>query len=332
MRTDCGCPIALLVWALLLGGVSLHGIGGPFRDEPVKPLPLTLQLNDKKVYLGGLLFHDRRLSRNNTIACVNCHDLQRAGTDHQRFSTGIFGNLGGLNSPTVFNAGFNFRQFWDGRAETLEEQAREPIQDPREMGSNWGEVIEKLRADDQYRRFFRASYPEGITPETVTNAIAEFERSLYTPNSRFDQYLRGDADAITPDEKRGYELFKSYGCVSCHQGMNVGGNMFQKFGVMKNYFKERKGKIKNVDLGRYNVTGNEQDKYYFKVPSLRLVAFTPPYFHDGSAKTLREAVDVMFEFQLGRIGSEADKNNIVKFLKTLAGNMRARGVSANDAK
>lgn len=319
MKARCVAVVVSMIYSAMLAA-------NPSLDEPIKPLPLQLDLDPKKVELGRMLFHETRLSADDSISCSTCHRLDQAGTDRQRVSTGINGHRGAVNSPTVFNSGFNFRQFWDGRARTLEEQVAGPLHNPKEMGSNWTQAIEKLKLSDRYREFFRI-YPDGITAKNISNAIATFERSLYTPNSRFDQYLRGRTNAITAEEERGYKLFKSFGCISCHQGVNVGGNMFQKFGVMKDYFKYRRsGNINEADYGRYNVTRNESDKHYFKVPSLRLVALTPPYFHDGSAKTLREAVDVMFEFQLGRIGSDDEKEAIIKFLKSLPGEFPEQGM------
>ena len=189
------------------------------------------------------------------------------------------------------------------------------------MESIWPDVVTKLFQDKDYPRMFQESYPndtEIISRDNIKDAIAEFMRSLITPNSRFDQWLRGNTEAISEHEKEGYALFKRYGCVSCHQGANVGGNMFQVFGVINDYFRKR-GNITDADLGRFNVTGNEVDKHAFKVPSLRMAAHTAPYLHDGSAETLRDAVDAMFEFQLGREAPDEDKEAIVAFIKTLAG-------------
>ena len=218
----------------------------------------------------------------------------------------------------MFNAGFNFRQFWDGRARDLEAQIDGPIQNPLEMGNLWPDVVSKLYQDSDYPARFNAIYEDGINRKNVKNAIAEYVKSLITPNSRFDRWLKGDEGALTPYEKHGYALFKDYGCVSCHQGANVGGNMYQVFGVLNDYFK-RRGDITDADLGLYNVTGNEEDRHSFKVPSLRMAAHTAPYLHDGSAETLRDAVDAMFEFQLGREAPDEDKDAIVAFIKTLAG-------------
>ena len=189
------------------------------------------------------------------------------------------------------------------------------------MAALWPDVVAKLYLDPKYPDLFDAIYPDGITRETIKDAISEFERALITPNSPFDKWLGGDEDAITEQEKHGYELFKMYGCSSCHQGANVGGNMFQVFGVLNSYFEVR-GNITKADLGRYNVTGNDADRHAFKVPSLRLASLTPPYFHDGGAPTLRVAVDIMFHHQLGREAPDQDKEDIVAFIKTLAGELR----------
>jgi cytochrome c peroxidase len=286
-------------------------------DEPIKPLPAKLNLDARKVTLGRALFHDKRLSKDNSLSCASCHDLAAGGVDGKQFAVGIKGQVGPINTPTVLNSGLNFRQFWDGRAATLEEQAAGPVHNPGEMGSNWPEVIGKLSQDKALVERFKASYPDGLQPRNIQDAIATFERSLITP-SRFDRYLNGESNALQEDEKRGYQLFKNYGCVACHQGVGVGGNMYQAFGVLGNYFKD-KGKITEADLGRYAVTKNELDRHVFKVPSLRNVELTAPYFHDGSAKTLEDAVEVMFRYQLGRTAPATEKALIVRFLKTLTG-------------
>ena len=293
----------------------------PGPREPLKPIPEAVDVDPEKVALGRALFHDPRLSKDNTTACVSCHDLVNGGDDGRRVSVGVEGREGPINAPTVFNAGLNFRQFWDGRARDLEQQIDGPVQAPAELGSLWPEVLAKLHAHEDYAERFRALYPDGINRTNVKDALAEFMRSLITPNGRFDRWLKGEAEALSREEKRGYALFKHYGCVSCHQGANVGGNMFQVFGVLNEYFK-RRGDITDADFGRYNITGNPADRHAFKVPSLRMAALTAPYLHDGSAETLRDAVDAMFEFQLGREAPDADKDAIVTFLKTLPGENR----------
>jgi cytochrome c peroxidase len=307
---------SILGAALLLCSLSVRAAG---YDEPIRPLPQLkdLKLDEGKVRLGERMFNDVRLSRDNTMACVTCHALDKGGVDGRKSSLGINGQEGPINAPTVYNSGLNFRQFWDGRAGSLEEQAAGPVHNPKEMGSNWPEVMVKLSQDTRVVEQFRGSYKDGLQPRNIQDAIATFERSLLTP-SRFDRYLQGDARAITTEEAAGYQRFKSYGCVACHQGVNVGGNMFQMFGVMGDYFQKR-GNATEADLGRYNVTKRESDRHVFKVPSLRNVALTAPYFHDGSAATLGDAVDVMFKYQLGRPAPDEDKRLIIKFLMTLSG-------------
>ncbi|WP_172148851.1 cytochrome-c peroxidase [Pseudomonas tumuqii] len=293
-------------------------VGAAPLDEPIKPIPMVQELDPARTELGRRLFQDVRLSANDSVSCASCHQLASGGADQRAFSRGFSGRQALVNTPTVLNAGFNFRQFWDGRAGSLEAQIDAVIENPVEMGSTWQDVIDKVTAAPHYRTAFAAAYPDGVTQANIENAIATFERSLTTPNSRFDQYLRGDADALSAEEKAGYLKFKQYGCIACHQGVNIGGNMFQKFGVMGDYFQAR-GNPSEADLGRFRVTGDEADKNVFKVPSLRNVALTAPYFHDATAKTLEEAVDVMFKYQLGRVASEADMQSIIKFLETLTG-------------
>ena len=296
--------------AALLSSASL--------SEPIKPIPLDARADADKVALGRMLFHDTRLSRDDTVSCASCHDLASGGDDGRVVSVGVAGARGSINAPTVYNTGFNFKQFWDGRSDTLHQQVDGPVQSAVEMASLWPEVLGKLYQDESYPALFGAIYADGVTRDNAKDAISEFMRNLITPNSRFDRWLNGDRAAISDWERKGYELFKSYGCVSCHQGANVGGNMFQVFGVINEYFK-RRGNITDADMGRYNITGNEADMHAFKVPSLRMAAYTAPYLHDGSATTLRDAVDAMFEFQLGRPAPDEDKEAIVAFIKTLAG-------------
>lgn len=302
--------------ALSLAG-ALPTFAAPL-DEPIKPLPQSLKQDPARAEIGRRLFNDPRLSANGTVSCASCHDLSHGGADRRDYSVGFSGQRTGVNAPTVLNAALNFRQFWNGRAASLEAQVDQVVQNPVEMGSKWPDVVATVARDAGYKADFGRAYKDGVTPANIQNAIATYERTLITPDSRFDQYLRGDPKAISDEEKEGYVKFKRYGCIACHQGVNVGGNMFQKFGVMGDYFAKR-GNPTEADLGRYLVTGDDEDKHVFKVPSLRNVALTAPYFHDASAKTLAEAVDVMFRYQLGRAASPADKAAIVKFLKALTG-------------
>ncbi len=297
---------------------------GVVREEPIQPiLPLHIELDERKVRLGDRLFHDVQLSKDNKISCGTCHHLDTNGTDNKIRSVGLGGAEGPINTPTVFNAGFNFRQFWDGRTLSLEEQIDGPLHHPQEMGSNWAEVIGKLKRDQAYVMAFNTLYPQGIQTRTVKDTIATFIRSLYTLNSRFDRYLRLENDAITAEEKEGYRLFKSVGCIACHQGVGIGGNMFQVFGAMRNYFADR-GNVTKADYGRYNLTGRDRDRHVFKVPSLRNVEVTPPYLHDGSVNDLATIVDVMAKYQLGRHLNRKQVSLISKFLKTLTGEYKGK--------
>ena len=292
-------------------------------EEPIQPIRQIPGLDLRKVELGRKLFAEPRLSRDNTVSCASCHDLSTGGTDRRTRSIGINGAVGVINAPTVLNSAFNFTQFWDGRAPGLEEQIDEPIQSRIEMGSNWSEVIQKLNSSPDYIRAFRQIYGNNIQSGFIKNSIAEYERSLSTPNSRFDRYLRHEGQALTVDEQHGYQLFKSLGCASCHQGVNVGGNMYQKLGVMTPYFTNR-SHVNRSDLGRFNVTGDPKDLYMFKVPSLRNVALTAPYFHDGSVSTLPGAIRAMAQYQLGRNLADAEVELIVSFLRTLTGEINGK--------
>jgi cytochrome c peroxidase len=291
--------------------------------EPITPLPRSIAVDARKVDLGRRLFADPRLSADGTISCATCHDLNTGGVDRRVHSRGIGGQQGTINAPTVFNTAFNFRQFWDGRAETLDDQVNGPLLNPVEMGSTWTHVIAMLSADPDYRAAFAAIYPDGIVAANVRDAISSFEHSLITPDSRFDRYLRGERGALSAKEMAGYRLFKQIGCTSCHQGINVGGNMYQKLGIMADYFAAR-GNVKPTDLGLYNLTKRPRDLHFFKVPSLRNVALTPPYLHDGSVATLADAVRVMGRYQLGTELDDADVDKIVAFLDTLTGEYQGK--------
>jgi len=315
---------------LLAAFLACNQVGAQ-ASEPIEPLPTSLDVNKSKVAIGKRLFFDTRLSADGTISCASCHDIDAWGAENRSVSEGIRQQLGDRNSPTVFNSVFNFKQFWDGRADDLSHQAMGPVVNPVEMGmASWSEAIKKLKNDAtlgkdlSYTAAFLNVYGQGISKELVVDAIAEYEKTLITPNAPFDRYLRGETTAISATQKRGYELFKSYGCVSCHQGANVGGNMFQKFGVL-NDISIQEGSL-SEDLGRYTVTKNEWDKRVFKVPSLRLATKTAPYFHNGSVATIEEAVDIMIKYQLGRGVPPQDRDAIIAFLESLVGE-KPQGVS-----
>lgn len=337
--TDTMKPYALLLAFLAAAGlIVLSQVGqsppadtashqrqsSPVGETAFVPLTPGPALPADKVALGARLFHDGRLSRDNTVACASCHDLGKGGTDRRAVSVGVGGQTGDRNAPTVFNAGFNFVQFWDGRAASLEEQAAGPIHNPLEMGSNWNEVISKLKGDPHYAEAFARIYGGPPTETRIADAIACFERSLVTPDSPFDRFLKGDLVALSPRARAGFQRFQDYGCASCHQGVLLGGNMYQRFGVMEDFFRGRPERA--TDLGRFNVTRSEEDRHVFKVPGLRNVALTGPYFHDGSALTLEEAVVVMGRVQLGRDLPAQDVRDIVAFLHSLSGHWQGEAL------
>lgn len=281
--------------------------------EPIKPIPNNVKVHTKKLLLGKKLFSDPILSKDGTISCTTCHDLHNGGDDGLKFSFGIEGKVGNINSPTIYNTIFNFRQFWDGRAKNLREQAIGPITDPVEMGHSMVGVVKKLKKSTEYKNYFNAIYADGITEYNIIDAIIEFEKALITPDSPFDKYLNGDSNAISEQAKEGYRLFKAKGCIICHHGVNVGGNFYNKFGIYED--------ARSKHLGRFNITKREEDKHVFKVPSLRNVELTAPYMHDGRVSTLKEAVGIMTKYQLGRHMDQGDVEAIVKFLKSLTGEL-----------
>ncbi|NOR71888.1 MAG: c-type cytochrome [Methylomarinum sp.] len=296
-----------------------------FANEPIIPIPDDVITQPEQVELGRILFNDVRLSVGDPVSCASCHSMSMGGADGQVVSTGVKSEKGSINSPTVLNSSLQFRQFWNGRAETLLEQIDGPIANPKEMGSSWDEVLKKLKEDVFYVAKFNLLYPDGLTIPNIKQAIITFEESLLTPNSRFDQYLRGNHKAITEDELKGYSLFKEYGCVSCHQGVAVGGNLFQKFGAFGDFFVDR-GYVTEADFGRFSVTKKEQDRFVFKVPTLRNIELTAPYLHDGSIASLENAVIVMMKYQLGRKPKEQNVQLIVQFLKTLTGQYQGKNL------
>ena len=287
--------------------------------EKIVPIE-TISTDPAKVALGNILFHDTRLSVNNTISCASCHDLKTAGVDNEPVSDGVFDLEGGVNAPTVFNSVYNFVQFWDGRAETLAKQAAGPPLNPVEMGcQSFDEIVAKLASDKEMVKMFNAIYPEGITEETITDAIAEFEKTLVTPNSRFDKYLKGDQTAINEQEKAGYDLFLATGCATCHNGPILGGQSYELMGVKADYFADRGKELTNEDNGRFKETQCERDRHRFKTPGLRNVALTWPYYHDATRATLEEAVRDMGIYQSGVKLSQSQISDMVAFLNTLTG-------------
>lgn len=298
------------------------GLASPeFANEPVQPIPDSIPVDPRKVALGYRLYHDVRISANNTVSCATCHPLDKAGVDGLQTSTGIYDQKGFINAPTVYNAALNtVGQFWDGRAADLQTQAGGPPLDELEMGSNWEEITGKLKADPALVKDFAALYPEGITETTITDAIAEFEKTLLTPDCAFDRYLKGDKNALTADEIKGYELFKAHNCATCHVGINFGGQSYEYMGIVADYFQDRGTPLHdNKDYGHFNQTRDSTDFQKFKTPTLRNIALTAPYMHDGTALTLEEATKLMLKYQTGKEVKNKDISLIVGFMNTLTG-------------
>ena len=282
--------------------------------EPISPIPQKVDDVDiKKALLGKELFFDTILSRDNSTACVSCHNVYSGGADVGDVSFGFKHKAGNINSPTVLNSRYNFTQFWNGRAKDLKEQADGPINNPVEHNMNKTLVEKRLNNSQKYQNdFFNIYKTKKIDYDDVLDAIVEFEKALITPNAKFDKFLRGE-EKLTKDEEYGYKLFKHYGCITCHNGINIGSNSFQKFGTLIEY----KSNTNYPD--RSAVTNSEVDKNVFKVPTLRNIVLTAPYFHDGSAKTLDEVIQKMAIYNLGLDISDKDIHYIKKFLETLTG-------------
>lgn len=307
-----------------------------FKNEPVRPIPDSVAVDARKVALGEALYHDTRLSGDGTISCATCHGINTAGVDNKQYSEGIKGQFGGVNAPTSFNACFNFVQFWDGRAATLADQAAGPPLNPVEMGSaSFDEIAARLNADAAFAAKFKTVYPEGLNEKTITDAIAEYEKTLVTPNSPFDRYLKGDKQALTAEQVEGYALFKEYNCATCHAGVNMGGLSYELMGKRADYFKDRevntKSGLTDADNGRWAQTKVERDRYRFKTPTLRNVALTWPYYHDGSVPTLDKAIDMMARYQVGREMPAADVQKVQHFLEALTGQYKGQTLK-NDNK
>jgi cytochrome c peroxidase len=303
---------AILPAAIMAGSASLAA------EEPIQPISPVKEINLALAELGKKLYFDPRLSRSGFISCNSCHNLSMGGTDNLKTSIGDHWQQGPINAPTVLNSSMNVAQFWDGRAADLKAQAGGPIANPGEMAFTHQLAVSVLESIPGYVTEFKLVFGNSdINIDKVTDAIAEFEKTLVTPNSRFDRWLLGDQDALTSNEMAGYRLFKNSGCVACHNGPAVGGNSFQKMGVVEPY------QAKSPAEGLSAVTGKDADRFKFKVPTLRNVEMTYPYFHDGEAETLTEAVDIMGRLQLGRKFSNKENAQIVAFLKTLTGDQPA---------
>jgi len=295
------------------------------NGEAITPVPESIPFDAAKAALGEKMYNDTRISLDGTVSCASCHILELNGADEDdaRTSEGIYGQFGGVNAPTVYNAVFNVQQFWNGRAADLREQAAGPPVNPVEMGDQtWDQIVGRLRQDKALVEEFEALYPgEGLTEMTVTGSIAEFEKTLLTPGCAFDKYLQGDDAALSAEELAGYESFKKNACATCHTGVILGGKSFEELGIFEDYFAARPSDIvyNSDDDGLKGFTGNDSDLHKFKTPGLRNVELTAPYFHDGSMATLEDAVKAMARFELGKELSDAEIASMVAFMKTLTG-------------
>jgi cytochrome c peroxidase len=286
-----------------------------FAREPILPIPKEVEVDHKKALLGKELFFDTLLSKDNSTACISCHNLFNGGADANEVSSGFANKKGNIQAPTVLNSKYNFKQFWNGRASDLLQQADGPINNPAEHNMDAKTVEMKINKSTKYKKMFKKVYGTSkISYNQVLDAIVEFENALTTPNAKFDKYLRGEVK-LTKDEKDGYILFKQNGCITCHNGINIGGNSFQKMGTFLEY------EIKDDYPDRSKVTNDPNHRNVFKVPTLRNINKTAPYFHDASAATLEEALTIMAKHNLGIKLKDDEVKKIVAFLKTLDGDL-----------
>ena len=302
-----------------------------YAQHALQPIPDSLATDIRKVTLGRKMYNDARISLDGTLSCATCHVIDKGGADSRgtRTSEGIYGQFGGINAPTVLNAAFNVEQFWNGRAHTLADQAAGPPVNPVEMGDQtWEQICERLKEDASLLAEFQSIYPEGITQATVTDAIAEYEKTLITPNDRLDQMLKGDENALTEEEKKGLAAFMDNSCAVCHVGKTLGGQSFETLGIYEDYYAAREQSNPDIvynddDKGLAGFTGDTADLHRFKVPGLRNISKTSPYFHDGTQATIEDAVRAMFRFELGvKEAPESDVASISAFLRTLDGEIK----------
>lgn len=316
----CFCLAVLLIYYLatrpqiITSTSTSNSYSEPEVTGAIQPLPDLLRIDSKWASLGKALFHSKLLSKDNSISCASCHMVDYGGDDGFPLSLGVNSQLGERNSPTVLNAVFNFRQFWDGRSNNLAEQVSGPIHNPKEMATNWAQVIAKLEQASEFKQAFLELGSNRINANDIIRAITAYQETLITPGAPIDLFLKGDLQALSEQQKRGYNKFKNFGCISCHQGKNIGGNLYQKLGRLDQHVPADLLQ----DLGRYQITNIDSDKHVFKVPSLRNVAETAPYFHNGSVETLEQAVTIMAKAQLGRDLAPEDVQDLVAFLQSLS--------------
>lgn len=310
----------------LAAGTVFVGATGVTTREPLAPLPEPPLLDPAKVVLGGSLFSDPILSESGQLSCATCHDLKTGGTVHVERTIGYMGRVHQFNAPTIFNVGNIYRLGWRGNLTSLEQQNEKVLLDESIMAVTWDSLLNRLRANPSYSAAFQRIFRRDVDRTALLDTLAVFERSLNTPNSAFDRYLRGESGAMNSKEREGYRIFKDYGCASCHQGSNIGGNMVQRSGIFSHA--DTTDVFNDGDLEPFILTDREDDKRVFRVPSLRNVAVTAPYFHDGRAPSLNEAVSRMARSQLGRTLNSNEIDALVAFLNTLTGEYNGKKLSA----
>lgn len=295
-----------------------------FKQEPVRPIPTPEPVDKRKVALGKKLFYDKRISSDHSISCATCHHPETGGANNRQFVEGVNKRLTHVNTLTLYNASFNRLLSWNGSAKSLETHIEQHVTHPAILGyASINELIQRLQKEADLLPLFEKTYPkEGLTKTTLTNALTHYGKTLLTPDCNFDKYLKGDVYAISQKEVFGYILFKSHRCITCHTGINLGGQTHERIGIYKDYFDDRGWELAPEDLGRFQYTGDEYDRYRFKVPGLRNVALTKPYFHDGSQQTLYDAVQTMGIYQTGQHINEEEINAMVAFLEALTGEQK----------
>ena len=318
-----------LIGALALGALSLSAQAVEWQALPSKaPEPANNPSTPAKIELGKMLYHEVRISSNGVLSCNSCHNVMGGGDDNRAGSIGVKNQVGGRSAPTVWNAAFSSVQFWDGRAPSLEAQAKGPVTNPGEMGmKSWDDVVARLKAMPEYTKAFALAFgsEDSVTADNAAKAIAAYERTLITPNSAYDKFAKGDKSALNEQQVRGMETFAEVGCVGCHSGpafngpqLPEGTGFYQKFPAIENGVYEAKYGF-TADLGRYEATKDQADKHLFKVPTLRNIALTAPYFHNGKVTTLEEAVKVMGKLQLNKDLTASQVADIAAFLNSLTG-------------
>ncbi len=280
-------------------------------------------IDPEKIELGKKLFQEPLFSKSLSASCASCHQLNNAGVDNLPQYIGMEKKPGQVNTPSVFNASLNFLQFWDGRAQSIEDVINDHVKDETILANTWPTIVQEISQNSIYAADFKKIYPSGVTQDNIINALNVYIDNLVTPNSNFDRFLKGDKSALSNEAQKGYRLFRKYGCITCHQGANLGGNLHQKLGIYKDYFAD-KAPLKKADYGYYNVTGKEDDKFVFKVPSLRNISRTGPYLHDGSVKTLPEMIHIMGIYQVGQPLRNDEVHAIAQFLQTFSATPAAK--------